>query len=310
MSATRQLSKVKELIYELRVADAMNRKIITVPPETTMSELKDLLRKHKISGTPVVENEKLVGIISIEDLILWLGKGDSNARVGDKMTTDVNVLYADEGLTNGVQLLEDSGFGRIPVLDRETDNLVGVLTKGNIIEKLLRELEVDYHEAESTRHRITAGSQEIVPSTIELTFRSEVGSDIGKAGEASSGLKKMLTRLGIAPQIVRRASIACYEAEMNQIIFAKGGEISAKVEPGLLTIDIVDSGPGIPDIEQAMQPGWSTASAWVRELGFGAGMGLVNIKKCCDEMKIDSEVGKGTHLHLNINIPQPEEAVA
>ena len=273
-----------------------------------MSSLAEIFRSHKISGTPVVENDKLIGIISIEDLIHWMSEGEHSSTVRDRMTPNVDSLYADEGLINAVNTIEETGFGRFPVLDRKTDKLVGVLTKGNIIEKLLRELEIDYHEKESDRLRKNTTSKEIVPSSMELTFRSTVDGDLSRAGEASIGLKKMLRKLGIAAPIVRRAAIASYEAEMNLVIFAKGGEISAKVEPDRLTIDIVDSGPGIPDVEKAMQPGYSTASAWVRELGFGAGMGLPNIAKCSDNMKMHSTVGEGTHVHLEIDIPQPEEA--
>ena len=193
MSAKRELTKVKELIYELRVADAMKTHVISVSPDKTMSSLAEIFRSHKISGTPVVENDKLIGIISIEDLIHWMSDGEQSSTVGDRMTPNVDSLYADEGLINAVNTIEETGFGRFPVLDRETDKLVGVLTKGNIIEKLLHELEIDYHEKESDRLRKSTASKEIVPSSMQLTFRSTVDGDLSRAGEASIGLKKMIT---------------------------------------------------------------------------------------------------------------------
>jgi anti-sigma regulatory factor (Ser/Thr protein kinase) len=128
-----------------------------------------------------------------------------------------------------------------------------------------------------------------------------VARDFDHAGEASSKIKSALSRLGASPQIVRRVAIATYEAEMNIILHTdEGGEISAEVQPGRITIRAVDTGPGIPDIEQAMQPGFSTAPEWIRELGFGAGMGLFNIQRCADEMRLESPESRWTSLEVVI----------
>ena len=97
-------------------------------------------------------------------------------------------------------------------------------------------------------------------------------------------------------------AIATYEAEMNLVIYADTGHIYARVEPHQILVRVKDSGPGIPDIEKALKPGYSTAPEWVRELGFGAGMGLVNIRKCASKMGLRSTVGKGTHLQITISI--------
>jgi anti-sigma regulatory factor (Ser/Thr protein kinase) len=126
------------------------------------------------------------------------------------------------------------------------------------------------------------------------------GQDFSSAGGSASGLKKTLSRLGIHPQIVRRAAILTYEAEMNMVIYANRGHILVQVQPEFIKIEARDFGPGIPDIEQAMQPGFSTAPSWVRELGFGAGMGLPNIKHCSDRMTLKSQIGKGTTLKATI----------
>lgn len=112
--------------------------------------------------------------------------------------------------------------------------------------------------------------------------------------------KKALTRLGLSPQIIKRAAIAMYEAEINAVIHAGGGTAEADIYPDHIHIRIIDNGPGIPDIDLAMQEGWSTAPDIAREMGFGAGMGLPNIKKNADEMKIDTEIGKGTTLTVII----------
>ncbi len=102
-------------------------------------------------------------------------------------------------------------------------------------------------------------------------------------------------------QVLRRIAIACYEAEMNLIIHTlHGGELIATVQPEKIELVATDTGPGIPDVNQAMQPGYSTAPHWIHELGFGAGMGLVNIKKCADDMRLESEVGVGSRLTITI----------
>lgn len=309
-SADMKFTKVQELVYELKIGDAMMQKVITTTPETSMSELREILRANRISGTPVVDKDKLVGIVSIEDFIKWLAEGAHDCPIKDKMTRNVKTLYADEPLIHAVSKLEQTGFGRFPVVERKTKRLVGIITKGHIIERLLRKMEIDYHEEEIHRYRASHIFEDIVADEVTLTFRSFLkGKDFNRAGEASSGMKKTLERLGIHPQIVRRAAIASYEAEMNVIIYADAGEMKVEVQPGEIHIDVTDSGPGIPDIQKAMEPGYSTAADWVRELGFGAGMGLVNIKKCADDMELTSKLGEGTHLKIRIDIKTTQPSI-
>ena len=137
----------------------------------------------------------------------------------------------------------------------------------------------------------------------KLTFDFLVdGTDFTSAGQASGKLKKNLRQLGIAPETIRRASIAMYEGEINMVIHAGGGKASVTVSEECIEITLADNGPGIRDIEQAMQEGFSTATDTVRSLGFGAGMGLPNMKRYSDEMAIDSTVGKGTTIVMKINL--------
>ncbi len=128
------------------------------------------------------------------------------------------------------------------------------------------------------------------------------GTDFSVAGEASSNFKVVLKKLGISPDIVRRVSIAMYEAEINTVVHGGGGECDAEVLDGCVKIVFKDDGPGIENVELAMQEGYSTASDTVRELGFGAGMGLPNIKKYTDDMKIETQVGVGTKITLIVNL--------
>jgi anti-sigma regulatory factor (Ser/Thr protein kinase) len=152
--------------------------------------------------------------------------------------------------------------------------------------------------------------EDIVSDQTSLILRYRVQArDFKRGGNASSKLKRALDRLGAAPEVIRRVAIAAYEAEMNLIIHAdQGGELIAEMQPEVIRITAVDHGPGIPDVEQAMSPGFSTAPNWIRELGFGAGMGLGNIKRCADSMKLESEVGVGTRLEIVIYLkPEAKE---
>ena len=137
---------------------------------------------------------------------------------------------------------------------------------------------------------------------VRLSYKVNA-EDFAKAGDASSNTKKVLKTLGIPSDITRRAAVVTYEAEMNIIIHSNGGEIIVNIDSAKIEIIARDYGPGIPDIDRAMQKGYSTASDHVREMGFGAGMGLPNMKRCSDEFKIESTESSGTTVTSTIHIP-------
>ena len=145
--------------------------------------------------------------------------------------------------------------------------------------------------------------------TIRLVYPVE-GGDLIEAGEASSKMKLTLKKLGLPQDVIRRASICMYEGEINMVIHADGGQAEVEVDANQIVIRMTDTGPGIPDVEQAMQEGYSTAGQTARELGFGAGMGLPNMKKYTDEMKVESTVGVGTTVTMTVFIHPQEEAVS
>lgn len=130
------------------------------------------------------------------------------------------------------------------------------------------------------------------------------GGTFVNAGDVSSRIKSILKNLGIGSEVVRRAAIIAYESEINIVSYALRGTIRLSVTPDAVCIEAKDEGPGIPDIELAMQEGFSTATPMVREMGFGAGMGLSNIKKFSDSLEITSEVGQGTHVKTRINMAE------
>ena len=303
MASDNKITKVQELIYEMKVGEAMKGNVITVSPQTPMSELGKILREGRISGTPVVEGDNLVGIISLEDFIKWLAERERDCPIGDKMTRDVRTLYADELLIHAVNKFEQLGFGRFAVVDRRNEKLLGIITKGDIVGGLLKKLEIDYHKEEIGHYKGQCFFDDVFADKIVLSVQYNVtGNDFKRAGEGASRLKATLQRLALDPQVVRRVTIATYEAEMNLIIYTDGGKIRVRIEPHEILVKVEDSGPGISDVEKALQPGYSTAPEWVRELGFGAGMGLDNIRKCADRMDLRSTVGKGTQLSIYVSI--------
>ena len=137
----------------------------------------------------------------------------------------------------------------------------------------------------------------------DVTFHFDVdGADFSSAGEASVKVKKKLRQLGVSPDVIRKVSIAMYEGEINMVIHAEGGVADVTVTDNEVVIVLADKGPGIPDVALAMKEGYSTARDNIRALGFGAGMGLPNMKKCSDEMKKDTKIGVGTTVTLVIKL--------
>lgn len=295
---------------DFRVGQVMTRQVITVTPATPLLELKELMRTHRISGTPVVNgNGNLIGIVSLEDLLRALEQGALNSTVSDWMSRSVITVNESDLVDVAVQKFAQTGVGRLPVLNAE-GRLVGVLTKGDITRGLLAEVQADTQDEEIARYRASHIFHDVQSDHTTLILRYRVAPrDFTRGGEASSKIKRALTRLGTEPQIVRRAAIASYEAEMNLIIHTDhGGLITAQVDPSQLTLIVEDDGPGIADLKRALEEvGYSTTPPEIRQMGFGGGMGLKNIRKCADQMKIESEVGRGTRLEITILLHAPEE---
>ena len=309
MDSPRHVGKIRELVYELKVEAVMTRQLITLAPEAPMSGLRTLLRDNRISGVPVVRGQTLVGLVSVEDFINWLAQGGRDCPVGERMSREVRTLSPGEPLVHAIGKLEQYGYGRLPVVDG--GQLVGLVTKGDIIEGLLKEMQVNSREEEELhRYRASHFFEDMIADRLTVNFQYQVrGKTIEQGGEVASDLKRSFKRLGLHPEVVRRAAIATYEAEMNVIIYAREGTVDVSVDPETINIIVRDQGQGIPDIQQALQPGFSTAPDWVRELGFGAGMGLPNIRSCARSLDITSEPGQGTTLRISIPL-EPERVCA
>ncbi len=302
-----QVFKAQELVYELKIGDIMTRRLITVTPEATMREVKQVLRDQRISGLLVMRGDQLVGIVSIEDLIRSLENDDLDAPVNRYMSTLIHTIGEQESAVRAVSTFAQAAVGRLPVVDEE-GRLVGILTPGDITRGVLKALERAYYEEEIRKYRVRHVFEDISSDRTSLILRYDIPvRDFNRAGRASSQLKQTLVRLGVNPRVIRRVAVVSYEAEMNIVIHSTaGGYLVAEITPELIAILAHDSGPGIDDVRAAMEPGWSTAPDWIREMGFGAGMGLVNIKATADEMYLDSWPRQGTKLEAVIYL-KPKE---
>jgi CBS domain-containing protein/anti-sigma regulatory factor (Ser/Thr protein kinase) len=299
------ITRVEELAYELTIAEVMTREAKVFTPEMKMTDVLDVFRKYHISGAPIVQNNRLVGVISIEDLIRCLSQQDTESPLSKYMTSSPITIKQNEPVIEGVKMFVATQIGRLMVVD-DQGMLQGILTKGDITRGVLKALQRDYVTEEIKRYRASHLFEDIQSDRSSLILRYNIKpNDFVHGGSASSNIKRALNRLGAFPQITRRCSIAIYEAEMNLIIHAThGGIIRVEIEPKQINLDIYDDGPGIEDINLAMKPGYSTATEKIREMGFGAGMGLVNISRCVDSMKLESVVGKGTRLKMKILMNQ------
>jgi CBS domain-containing protein/anti-sigma regulatory factor (Ser/Thr protein kinase) len=305
------ISRVEELSYDLKIREVMTADVKTATPEMPLSKVLEILRLNRISGLPVVENEKLVGVLSLEDIVRALQKNELSAPTSQYMTREVVTIANYDSIVNAISTFMEKQLGRLPVVD-ENYKLVGMITKGDITRGILVALQRDYKEEEVRRYRASHLFEDIISERTTLVLRYTIkAGDFTQGGKASSHIKRALLRLGADPQITRRCCIAVYEAEMNLIIHTmNGGILKLEVEPHRITMSATDDGPGIADTEMVFQPGYSTATEQVREMGFGAGMGLVNMKRCVDEIKLESNVGKGTKLLMRIFVPDQTVGVS
>jgi anti-sigma regulatory factor (Ser/Thr protein kinase) len=218
------------------------------------------------------------------------------------MTKNVIVLEDDMPLSFAISYLNKYRYGRYPVVNKKNE-LVGILTSKDVVGTLLAEMNREVlrlekmHQEKNEKEKSAGADMEF--ATIRYDFEL--------AGRASTEIKKALKQRNVDPKIIRRVAIASYELEINQVVHSLGGVMRCSIQPDKITIIAKDNGPGIADINLALQEGWSTANEWIRSLGFGAGMGLANTKRVSDEFSIDSIVGEGTTVRSVVYINSPKE---
>jgi CBS domain-containing protein/anti-sigma regulatory factor (Ser/Thr protein kinase) len=285
---------VLELIYRLKVKDVMHADVVTASPEESLRAVQAKMRERGITGVPLVEADRLVGLVSIGDIIEALDGGWIDDSAATRMTHTLIVLEDDMPLSFAVTYFNRYGYRRFPVLDKNA-TLVGIVTAADVLRALLIEMnrEVQRLEDGLAERRGPAASVSSPAPALSMSFVSR-RFDFENAGKASAELKKALKGLGADPASIRRAAIVSYELEMNQVIHSEGGVMEFSAGGGEVAIVARDEGPGIADLEAALTEGFSTANEWVRSLGFGAGLGLPNAKRSSDVFNIESTMGEGT----------------
>ncbi|MCL2381835.1 MAG: CBS domain-containing protein [Treponema sp.] len=296
-------SVVLELIYQLKIKDVMNSAIITAGKTDSLRRVQGMMRENYITGLPVTDGRELVGIISIEDIIVALERGYIDSPVEEYMTRNVIVLEEDMPISFAISYLNKYRYGRFPVLSKKKE-LVGILTSKDVIRTLLMKMNREVLRLEKLHQK------EVRPPEMysDMSFTT-VRFDFELAGRASTEIKKALKQRDIDPKIIRRIAIASYELEINQVVHSLGGTMNYSLQPDKVIIVANDTGPGIADISLALQEGWSTANDWIRSLGFGAGMGLANTKRVSDEFSIESTLGGGTTVRSVVFINSSKEEV-
>ncbi len=288
---------VLEILYSLKVRDAMSSPVVCSAPGDSMRDVQYRMRDHNITGIPIVEDGRLVGLVSMGLVIEALDSGRIGQKAGELMTRTVISLEDDMPLAFATTYFNRYKFGRFPVLDRD-GRLVGIVCASDIIRALLVAMNTEVERLEeklSAAVPLERPAEGLIHSIAQVTH-----FDFENAGRASADIKKALKSLSIDAAIVRRAAVACYELELNQVIHSDGGSIYCVAGRGRIEIVAEDRGPGIADVEAAMTEGFSTATEWIRSLGFGAGMGLPNTKRVSDDFSIDSGPGRGTFVRVVI----------
>lgn len=338
---------VLELIYRLKVKDVMTGDVVTSEPRATLRQVQAQMRDRGITGVPIVSSGRLLGIISIGDIIEALDGGWMEEAADRHMSTSLIVLEDDMPLSFAITYFNRYGYRRFPVLNRQAQ-LCGIVTAADVLRALLIEMNREVERLEARRPApglsmadgapgqsmpaggtgsvspagtggkpagaadgaggvsgvsVLAGAPAAAGEAGKPGFRLVFTThqfDFENAGKASAELKKALRALAVEPATIRRAAIASYELEMNQVIHSIGGTMEFIADADCIRIIASDSGPGIPDVEEALREGYSTANEWVRSLGFGAGLGLPNTRRSSDEFGITSAMGVGTVVNVTI----------
>jgi len=306
-----KLTLVNELIYEIKVKEAMSRKVIFFRKNATFREIQLKLKEKKISGIPILDEERnIIGIVSIDDIITAFDMGYVDNKITDYMSRDVITIPQNFSVVSAINRLEKFKVGRLPVTDSSNSKkVVGIITLSDILNRLLIVVQSMAEKVEDKEIKNTQISHDLIRNIVKKPLRFEVkGDDFANAGRVASITKKYFQNLGISKDIIRRVAIVCYEAEMNICLHSLGGSMIIEVnDDNNAVIYAHDKGPGIPDVKLALKPGFTTASEKIRALGFGAGMGLPNIRHYADKFEIESSLKTGTELKAIINLGVKDE---
>ena len=299
--AGRSPTVILELIHRLRVSDVMSRNLVVARRGDSLRHLQSLMRENGITGVPIAEGKRLLGLVTVDTIFRALEQGSIEEPADRWMTRNTVVLEEEMPLSLGLSSMEKYRYGRFPVLNRDRE-LVGIITSRDVLRSLLVEInkEVERLEGPSQPQVDASGCG----YSAEFPIRKY---DLEHAGTAASELKQAMVARGIPASLVRRAAIAAYELEMNLVLHSDGGRLLFELGEEAMTIVATDTGPGIADTSVVMEEGYSTASEWIRSLGFGAGMGLPNVRRVSDRFSIVSKMDVGTEVRAEICLTPHEQ---
>lgn len=290
-----------EIIFRLKVKDAMLQDVLAGKTVDTFRTAQTLMRDNAVSGLPIIENSRLLGMVSVNDIINALEGGYMDEPVSTQMAKNLVVLEDDMPLTFAVSYFNKYPYRRFPVINKKKE-FVGLLTTKDVLTAILNEMNKEINLLEQQLHTEKAElPDQIIKEYIIKKF------DFENAGSASFKLKKLLKEKELSRKIIRRASVAAYELEINVAIHSNGGKMTFIVDSKSITIIAQDTGPGIEDVKAVMEEGFSTANEWIRSLGFGAGMGIPNTERVSDEFDIQSQLGRGTRVKSVIYLEEENE---
>lgn len=295
---------ILESIYTVRVKEAMNPNPMRISPDDTMRDAKVLMKENGLTGVPVVDGNRLAGILSVYDIMACYDNGSLDDKVSKYMSRDVILLEEEMPISFAINYFNKFKFRRFPVINKNKE-LTGMITARDLTAAMLKNISEQLQKYDKLNMRLSDPA-DIRPDTVIYRQFIVHKYDFENAGKVTSEIKKILKERGIKQSIIRRVSIAAYELEINLVVHSDGGVLIFQLLPEAIMIKTQDRGPGIPDLEKALTDGFSTASEWIRSQGFGAGMGLPNVKRVSNDFQISSDV-TGTEVKLTINLGNEED---
>jgi len=297
-------SSIQEVILRLKVKDATKKQIFSAKKTDSLRSIQNMMRANAISAVPILDDGLLVGMISLNDIISALDKSYIDDKAENHMAKSLIILEDEMPLSYAIPFFDKYSYHRFPVIDKNK-RLSGMLSSRDILLALLRELNKEILELE----KMINAEPTDQPDRIKREFIVKK-FDFENAGRASFELKKVLQGINVARPVIRKASVAAYELEINIAIHSEGGVITFEIDDKKVVITARDKGPGIEDIDLALQPGYSTASDWIRSMGFGAGMGLANTKRVSDDFSIESNPKTGSFIQSTIHLNPAQQQTA
>ena len=297
---------ILESIYTVRVKEAMNANPMRVSPDDTMRTAKNIMKENGLSGLPVVDGNRLAGILSLYDIMACYDNGSMDDKVNKYMSRDVILLEEEMPISFAINYFNKFKFRRFPVINKNKE-LTGMITARDLTAAMLNNINKQLQKYDKLNMRLSDPDPADIRSDTVIYRQFIVHKyDFENAGKVTSEIKKILKERGIKQSIIRRVSIAAYELEINLVVHSDGGVLIFQLLPDAIMIKTQDKGPGIPDLEKALTDGFSTASEWIRSQGFGAGMGLPNVKRVSNDFQISSDV-TGTEVKIKINLGNEED---